>query len=62
MPFSMASFFTFDNAKTTTIFLSVGEPFYKRRAILKLNVNTNIHQINEITNWIKKLQERCKTV
>lgn len=45
-----------------TIFLSVFDPFYHRRSILELKVNTEIHNIEEIFEWTNILQQRCKNI
>jgi hypothetical protein len=45
-----------------TIYLSVTEPFYHRRAILELKVNTEIHNIEEIVRWTDIFQQRCKNI
>ncbi|HHF59142.1 MAG TPA: hypothetical protein ENL44_02960 [Thermoplasmatales archaeon] len=46
--------------KTSLISLSVIEPFYHRRAILHLEVDTTVHDLEEIVDWIRRLQQRCK--
>ena len=45
-----------------TIFLSVFDPFYHRRSVLELKVNTEIHNIEEIVKWTSTLQQRCKNI
>lgn len=44
------------------IYLSILDPFYLRRAVLTLMVNTKVHDLEGIISWVREIEERCKNI
>ncbi len=44
------------------IYLSILDPFYLRRAVLMLRVNTEVHELEDIICWVREIEERCKNI
>lgn len=44
------------------ISMSVIEPLYNTRANLFLNVDTEVHNLDDIIEWVKSIQEKCKDI
>ena len=45
--------------KLALIIISLIEPFYRERGLLYLKIDTKKHDIKEIVEWVKKIQNHC---